>query len=135
MSGDRISAGARVIVVDRDDRFIDLLAMWLESEIAGLRVVARAHSVADAIDQARLHQPDLVIADASLPDGSGAEIARGVVATAPGAAFWVLTLDGFAAAVRVVGPVRRLASEAVTKTLLPAVRALLALRGNGAGKR
>ena len=40
------------------------------------QVVAEAGTVAEAIDAARRFQPDLVIMDVRLPDGSGIEACR-----------------------------------------------------------
>ncbi len=134
MSAEPVSGGAKVVLVGQNGDFIDALGAWLEAEIVGLRVVALARSVVEAVDQAALHLPDLVIADWSLPDGSGSEIVRRVLAVAPAAAFWVLTIDerdDLAGMIRVVGPVRRIPGGEVTKKLLPAVRALLAVHPNG----
>ncbi len=126
-----MSGGAKVLLVDENDDFVDALGAWLESEIADLKVVARAHSLAEAIDRATLHRPDLVISDASLPDGNGFEIVRRILAVAPDAAFWVLTLherEEFADAARAAGAEGCIEKTAVTKKLLPAVRALMAIR-------
>jgi DNA-binding NarL/FixJ family response regulator len=46
-------------------------------------VVAQAGSVAEALSQARRHEPDLVIMDVRLPDGSGIEACREIRAARP----------------------------------------------------
>jgi two-component system, NarL family, response regulator DevR len=49
----------------------------------GFQVVAEAGTVAEAIDAARRFQPDLVIMDVRLPDGSGVEACREIRAELP----------------------------------------------------
>jgi DNA-binding NarL/FixJ family response regulator len=126
-----MSAGARVLLVDENDDFVDALGAWLEAEIVGLRIVGRAHSMLEAVAQASRHHPDLVVSDVTLPDGSGFEIARRLAAITPGAACLLLTLyegNEVAAEGRAAGANACIAKTAVTKKLLPAVRALLAAR-------
>ena len=47
------------------------------------QVVAEAGSVAESIEMAQRHQPDLVIMDVRLPDGSGIEACREIRAELP----------------------------------------------------
>ena len=49
----------------------------------GFQVVAEAGTVAEAIEMARRFQPDLVIMDVRLPDGSGIEACREIRAELP----------------------------------------------------
>ena len=49
----------------------------------GFQVVAEAGTVAEAIDEARRFQPDLVVMDVRLPDGSGIEACREIRAELP----------------------------------------------------
>ncbi len=61
-------------------------------ESAGdLDVVAEAASVAEAIAQAQHSQPDVVVMDVRLPDGSGIEAARDIRATRPATRVLMLT--------------------------------------------
>ena len=49
----------------------------------GFAVVAEAGTVAEAIDQAERHHPDIVVMDVRLPDGSGIEACREIRAEMP----------------------------------------------------
>ncbi|MGH2464819.1 MAG: response regulator, partial [Candidatus Limnocylindrales bacterium] len=55
------------------------------------QVVGEAGSVAEAIDAARRFEPDLVIMDVRLPDGSGVEACREIRAELPGTKVVMLT--------------------------------------------
>src|SRR4249920_1692516 len=55
------------------------------------QVVAEAGTVAESIEQARRHQPDLVIMDVRLPDGSGIEACREIRAEFPATRVVMLT--------------------------------------------
>ena len=57
----------------------------------GFQVVAEAGTVAESIDQARRHQPDIVIMDVRLPDGSGIEACREIRAEFPATRVVMLT--------------------------------------------
>ena len=57
----------------------------------GFRVVAEAGTVADAVEAARRFQPDLVIMDVRLPDGSGIEACREIRAERPTTRVLILT--------------------------------------------
>jgi DNA-binding NarL/FixJ family response regulator len=57
----------------------------------GFQVVAEAGTVADAIEQARRHEPDIVIMDVRLPDGSGIEACREIRAERPATRVVMLT--------------------------------------------
>ena len=49
----------------------------------GFQVVAEAGTVAEAIEQARRFEPDIVVMDVRLPDGSGVEACREIRAELP----------------------------------------------------
>jgi DNA-binding NarL/FixJ family response regulator len=57
----------------------------------GFQVVAQAGNVAEAIENARKYQPDLVIMDVRLPDGSGIEACREIRAEFPTTRIVILT--------------------------------------------
>jgi two-component system response regulator DevR len=55
------------------------------------QVVAEAGTVADAVEAARRFQPDLVVMDVRLPDGSGIEACREIRAERPATRVLILT--------------------------------------------
>src|SRR5947208_5157533 len=67
----------RVLVVDDHEVVRQGLVALLDRR-PGFEVVAQAGSVAESIDQARLHPPDIVVMDRRLPDGSGVEACRAI---------------------------------------------------------
>jgi two-component system response regulator DevR len=72
----------RLLVVDDHEVVRQGLAALLDRR-AGFEVVAEAGSVEQAIAQARLHRPDIVVMDVRLPDGSGVEACREIRAELP----------------------------------------------------
>jgi DNA-binding NarL/FixJ family response regulator len=72
----------RLLVVDDHEVVRQGLVSLLDRR-AGFEVVAQAGSVAESIDQARLHRPDIVVMDVRLPDGSGVEACRAIRAELP----------------------------------------------------
>jgi two-component system, NarL family, response regulator DevR len=67
----------RVLVVDDHEVVRQGLVSLLDRR-PEFEVVAQAGSVAESIDQARRHQPDIVVMDVRLPDGSGVEACRAI---------------------------------------------------------
>jgi DNA-binding NarL/FixJ family response regulator len=57
----------------------------------GFQVVAQAGTVAEATENARKYQPDLVVMDVRLPDGSGIEACREIRAEFPATRIIILT--------------------------------------------
>src|SRR5437762_7690021 len=80
----------RVLVVDDHEVVRQGLVALLDRR-PGFEVVAQAGSVAESIDQARLHQPDIVVMDVRLPDGSGVEACRAIRDELPGTRVIMLT--------------------------------------------
>jgi two-component system, NarL family, response regulator DevR len=82
MTADSPERRLRLLVVDDHEvvrqGLVALLARRSEFEI-----VAQAGSVAESIALAALHEPDLVIMDVRLPDGSGIEACREIRAARP----------------------------------------------------
>jgi two-component system response regulator DevR len=72
----------RLLVVDDHEVVRQGLVALLDRK-AGFEVVAQAGSVAEAIDAAKRFEPDLVIMDVRLPDGSGIEACREIRAARP----------------------------------------------------
>ena len=58
---------------------------------AGFQVVAEAGTAAEAVEQARRFQPDLVVMDVRLPDGSGIEACRDIRSELPDTRVVMLT--------------------------------------------
>jgi two-component system response regulator DevR len=72
----------RLLVVDDHEVVRQGLVALLDRR-SGFEVVAQAGSVAEAISMAALHEPDLVIMDVRLPDGTGIEACREIRAARP----------------------------------------------------
>jgi DNA-binding NarL/FixJ family response regulator len=76
-----VDQSLRVLVVDDHDLVAQGMSMLLDAE-DDITVVGRAGNVADAVAQAERFQPDVVLIDYRLPDGTGvsaAELIRDVV--------------------------------------------------------
>ena len=84
------TAPLRLLVVDDHEIVRGGLVALLDRR-AGFEVVAQAGTVAEAVDQARRHQPDIVVMDVRLPDGSGIEACREIRAELPGTRVLMLT--------------------------------------------
>ena len=80
----------RLLVVDDHEIVRGGLVALLERR-AAFSVVAQAGTVAEAIEAARTYQPDLVIMDIRLPDGSGIEATREIRAENPAIRVLMLT--------------------------------------------
>jgi DNA-binding NarL/FixJ family response regulator len=65
----------RLLIVDDHEVVRQGLVALLDRR-DGFQVVAEAGSVAEAVEQARKYEPDIVIMDVRLPDGSGIEACR-----------------------------------------------------------
>src|SRR3954447_23016114 len=79
-----------LLVVDDHEVVRQGLASMLDRR-AEFQVVAEAGTVAEAIEMARRFQPDLVIMDVRLPDGSGIEACREIRAEFPATRVVMLT--------------------------------------------
>jgi len=93
MSAGRPSRGVRqlkVMLVD-DHEVVRKGLRSLVDSTDDLKVVAEAGSVVEALSQARLSTPDVVVMDARLPDGSGIEAARDIRAHRPATRVLILT--------------------------------------------
>src|SRR5580765_29510 len=72
----------RLLVVDDHEVVREGLVALLDRR-PGFQVVAQAGTVQEAIAQARLQRPDIVVMDVRLPDGSGVEACREIRAELP----------------------------------------------------
>jgi two-component system response regulator DevR len=82
MTSDLPPRPLRLLVVDDHEVVRQGLVALLDRR-AGFEVVAQAGTVAESIAQATLHEPDLVIMDVRLPDGTGIEACREIRAALP----------------------------------------------------
>jgi two-component system response regulator DevR len=82
----------RILLVDDSDLVRRGIRSALEAETdPPLQVVAEAGNVADAIAAAVKHEPDIVLLDIRLPDGSGFEACRQIMRELPETKVIVLT--------------------------------------------
>ena len=91
-SAEQSSDPARLVLVD-DHELIRTGLAGAFSRAGGFEVVGQAGSVAEALEVARATQPDVVVTDLRLPDGSGLDIVRALRAERPDLALVVLTMD------------------------------------------
>src|SRR5215208_3990149 len=92
---DNVSAGTRtrpfrLLIVDDHEVVRQGLVALLDRR-PNFQVVAEAGTVEEALVQARLQQPDIVVMDVRLPDGSGVEACREIRAELPGTRVVMLT--------------------------------------------
>ncbi len=80
----------RLLVVDDHEVVRQGLVALLDRR-PNFQVVAQAGTVEEALEQARRHQPDIVIMDVRLPDGSGVEACREIRAELPDTRIVMLT--------------------------------------------
>ncbi len=80
----------RVLLVDDHEVVRGGLRALLEAQ-DDLEVVAEAGTVAEAISRARTFEPDVVVMDVRLPDGSGVEACREIRSQMPDVAVLMLT--------------------------------------------
>lgn len=93
----------RLLLVDDHPLFLDGVRAAL-SGADGLEVVGEAHDVASALAAVAELRPDVALMDLNLPDGSGIDATRQVVATSPATRVLVMTMaaddDAVVAAMR-----------------------------------
>jgi two-component system response regulator DevR len=80
----------RLLVVDDHEVVRQGLVSLLERR-EGFQVVAQAGTVAEAIEAAHKYQPDLIVMDVRLPDGSGIEACREIRSEQPQVRVVILT--------------------------------------------
>ncbi|MCU0560127.1 MAG: sigma-54 dependent transcriptional regulator [Desulfobacterales bacterium] len=78
----------KVLVIDDDRNIATTLAVYLEDK--GLEVLL-ARSASEGVQLFRREVPDIVILDMKLPDGSGLEVLKEIVATSPGTQVVMIT--------------------------------------------
>jgi two-component system, NarL family, response regulator DevR len=75
MTGETAARPLRLLVVDDHEVVRQGLVALLDRR-QGFEVVAEAGTAAEAVEQARRYEPDIVVMDVRLPDGSGVEACR-----------------------------------------------------------
>ena len=75
MTGETVARPLRLLVVDDHEVVRQGLVALLDRR-QGFEVVAEAGTAAEAVEQARRYEPDIVVMDVRLPDGSGGEACR-----------------------------------------------------------
>jgi DNA-binding NarL/FixJ family response regulator len=124
--------GRRIKVMLVDDH--EVVRRGLRSLVettADLEVVAEAGSVAEAVRQAQQSQPDVVVMDVRLPDGSGIEAAREI--RAQRTATRVLMLTSYADEAAVFASIMAGAAGYLLKEV-NATELLAGIRAVGSGK-
>lgn len=92
-SSDPASSPIRLVLVDDHELVRHGIRALVEAE-PDLEVVGEAASVAEAVRRIGFDEPDVVVLDLDLPDGSGIEVCRRVRTVSPSSR--VLILTGFA---------------------------------------
>lgn len=85
------SSRINVLLVDDHSLFREGMVSLLSSQ-PDIKVVGQAGSVREAVAKAQDLQPDLVLMDLGLPDGSGLEATRAILANQPAAKIVILTV-------------------------------------------
>ncbi len=86
----RPNAPIKVFITD-DSLIVREHLVALLDELAGVEIVGQAGSVAEAISGIRNLQPDVVILDIRLPDGSGIDVLQNVKQDQPAPVVIILT--------------------------------------------
>ncbi len=119
------AAPLRVLVVD-DHELVRMGLRTLLGGAPGLLVVGEAGSVAEAIAAARDTEPDVVLMDVRLPDGSGVEACREIRSAQPATRVLMLTSfadDDAVFSAILAGASGYLLKQAKAQTLLDAIEA------------
>ena len=82
----------RILLVDDHPLFLDGVRAALSTEV-DFEVIGEAHSAAEALELARELTPDVVLMDLNLPDGSGIDATRELLALSPGTRVLVMTMS------------------------------------------
>jgi len=113
----------RLMLVD-DHEVVRLGLRALFKQRGKVEVVAEAGTVADAIEQAAKHRPDLVLMDLRLPDGTGVDACRDILSANPETRVLFLTSHSDEEAVTstiLAGAAGYLLKEIGSKALLHAI--------------
>jgi two-component system, NarL family, response regulator NreC len=120
----RVNDEITVVVADDHAVVRKGLRMLLDAE-AGLRVVAEAGTVPDALRMARAHRPSVLVLDLNMPGGSSLEMIPTIREQAPMTQIVVLTMQSdpaFARQALQTGALGFVLKEAADDELLEAIR-------------
>jgi DNA-binding NarL/FixJ family response regulator len=87
-----MTAATTVLLVDDHPLFLDGVRAALSGDV-GIEVVGEAHDRREALERATALRPDVVLMDLNLPDGSGIDATREILAVAPGTRVLVITMS------------------------------------------
>jgi two-component system response regulator NreC len=123
---DDAASHAEITVVLADDHAVVRkgLRLLVDAE-PGLRVVAEAGTVPDALRMARAHRPSVIVLDLNMPGGSSLEAIPTMLEQAPATAIVVLTMQNepsFARQALQAGALGFVLKEAADDELLSAIR-------------
>jgi DNA-binding NarL/FixJ family response regulator len=82
----------RILLVDDNEKFLNLSRDFIESECEGVEVIGTAGSGREALGFLEETQPDLLIIDLAMPDMSGLELTEEIRGVLPGVPIIILTL-------------------------------------------
>jgi CheY-like chemotaxis protein len=82
----------RVLLVDDNEKFLNLSCDFIESECEGVEVIGTAASGREALGFIEETRPDLLIIDLAMPDMSGLELTAEIRSLLPGVPIIILTL-------------------------------------------
>jgi DNA-binding NarL/FixJ family response regulator len=83
----------RVLLVDDDVQIQHALRLAIETH-PELKLLGQAYTLKEAMSLVELHQPDVVLVDLGLPDGSGLTLINHIHQNLPGCESMVLTVFG-----------------------------------------
>jgi len=81
----------RIFIIDDHPLLCAGLVSVITSE-PDLAISGQAHNIADALLQMTVHPPDVAVVDLALPDGSGLELVKDLLARHPSVAVLVLSM-------------------------------------------
>ncbi len=125
MSDDAASHGEITVVLADDHAVVRKGLRLLVDAEPGLRVVAEAGTVPDALRMARAHRPSVIVLDLNMPGGSSLEAIPTMLEQAPATAIVVLTMQNepsFARQALQAGALGFVLKEAADDELLNAIR-------------
>src|SRR5436305_11191950 len=73
----------RALIVDDDDDMRFLLRVLIEAANEGLAVAGEARTAAEAFEQWRMQEPDVIVLDNRMPDRNGLDVAAEMLAERP----------------------------------------------------
>jgi two-component system response regulator DevR len=117
LTQDATSNRVRLLLVD-DHEVVRIGLRTLFQNVCDFAIVGEAATAADAICEARRVQPDIVILDVRLPDGSGVDVCREIVSEHPH--IRVIMLTSYDDETVVVGAIMANAAGYLTKQTEPA---------------